>query len=370
MSKDYYKTLGVEKNASKEEIKKAYKKLAKQFHPDLNKAEDAQEKFKEINEAASVLGDDQKRKQYDQFGSDAFKHGGNQGFSGFDTSGFSGFGGGVDFDDIFDMFFGGGGGQRRRPRSRGADLRYDLTLDLEEAAFGTEKTINVRKRIKCTYCSGLGGKDTETCSTCNGTGHVRTIRRTPFGAFQTSGPCDECDGTGEIIKNICKHCDGNGYVSGEKTIKVQVPKGVEDGSRLRIIGEGDAGRRGQEPGDLYIFLNVREHEFFEREGNDINIEMPISYMQAVFGDDIEVPTLKGKAKLKIPEGIQSETVLKMRGKGIPYTDGLGSGDQNVKVTVEVPKKLNAKQKETLKKFGKEMGDKAQPQKGFFDKIFG
>lgn len=374
MGKDYYKILGVKKGASKEEIKKAYKKMAKKYHPDLNKEPDAQEKFKEINEAASILGDDQKRQQYDQFGSDAFKHGGRPGgaggFGGFDFSGFGGGsqGGSFDFEDIFDAFFGGGGRAARREQ-RGSNLRFDMEIDLEEAAFGAKKKIKVIKRNTCKDCGGTGGK-TETCTDCHGTGYVRTVKRTPFGAFQSTGPCGSCNGTGKTITEECKTCAGDGYIEGEKEIKVDIPKGIEDGMRLRVEGEGDAGVRGQKPGDLYIYIHVRKHDFFERQGNDINVEIPISYMQAVFGDNIEVPTLGGKAKLKIPGGTQSGTVFRMAGKGIPNLRGYGAGDQNVLVTVDVPKKLNKKQKEALEKYGKLIGDHAKPQKGFFEKIFG
>lgn len=373
MSKDYYKILGIEKGASKEEIKKAYKKLAKKYHPDLNKDADAQEKFKEVNEAASVLGNDEKRQQYDQFGSDSFKQGQGQGrgFSGFnqqDFSGFGGFAGGFDFEDIFETFF--GGGARRSQQRRGADLRYDMEITLEEAAFGIKKQIKVQKRNKCKKCDGTGGENSETCTTCHGTGRIRTIKRTPFGAFQSQGPCETCEATGKIIKNPCSACDGDGYVENEKKIEIEIPKGVEDGMRLRVTGEGDAGRRGQQPGDLYVNIFVKEHEFFERDGNNINIEVPISYMQAVFGDNIEVPTLDGKAKLKIPKGTQSGTVFRMAGKGIERMHGYGSGDQNVLVTVDVPTKLSGKQKEALEKFGKTIGDKAKPQKSLLEKIFG
>lgn len=370
MSKDYYKILGVEKNASKEDIKKAYKKLAKKYHPDLNKDPDAQDTFKEINEAASVLGDEQKRHQYDQFGSNAFKQGGSgesEGFGGF--GGFQGFDfseDGVGMEDLFDMFF---GGSRRRGRNRGSDLRYNLDLTLEEAAFGAEKTVAINKRNPCSECHGSGG-ETDTCSDCHGTGYVRIVQRTPFGSFQSTGPCRVCSGTGKIVKQECKKCYGDGYTSGLRNIKVDVPKGIDEGTRLRVAGEGDIDARGQEPGDLYLFITVKEHEFFKRDGNDINIDIPISYIQAVFGDEVEVPTLNGKAKLKIPKGTQSGTIFRMGGKGIPYMRGHGSGDQNVHVGVDVPKKLNAKQQEALEKFAKSIGDDAKPQKGFFKKLFG
>ncbi len=366
--KDYYKTLGVDKNASKEEIKRAYKTLAKKYHPDVNKDKDAEHKFKEINEAASVLGDDQKRKLFDQYGENAFKQGSaGQGQGGFDYSGFDFGSGDVNFDEIFDMFF--GGSPRRRTRARGADLRYDVEIDLEDAALGVEKTVRLRKRNNCSHCNGVGGEKVEICHVCKGTGQERIVKRTPFGAFQTVASCELCNGTGKEIKEPCKVCAGNGYIASEKTLNVKIPKGVEDGSRLRVMGEGDAGMRGQQPGDLYIFISVKEHDFFERVGNDINIEVPISFIQAVFGDEIEVPTLKGKAKLKIPPGTQSDTVLKMRGKGIPYSDGIGTGDQNITVVVDVPTKLTSGQKDALKKYADTMGEQVRLQKNFFKKIF-
>jgi len=369
--KDYYKILGVEKGASKEEIKKAYKKLAKKYHPDLNKDENSQEKFKEINEAASVLGDDKKRQQYDQLGSESFKQGGGPGgFGGASGFDFSGFGGeGMGMEDLFDMFF-GGGGRRRASRRKAQDLRYDLELTLEEAAFGKEETIKLRKRNTCIVCNGTGGEDLETCTDCHGTGYTRVIQRTPFGSFQSTSTCKKCSGTGKIIKKPYKNCDGDGYTTDEKTLKIIIPAGVESGSRLRVTGEGDAGDRGQEPGDLFIFIHVKEHKFFQREGDDINIEIPISFVQATFGDEIQVPTLKGKAKLKIPVGTQPGTILRMKGKGIKSTHGYGIGDQNVMVNVEVPTKLTTKQKEALERYGKTMGDKAKPHENFLKKIFG
>jgi molecular chaperone DnaJ len=367
--KDYYKILGVEKTASKEDLKKAYKTLAKKYHPDLNKDDkDAEGKFKEINEAISVLGDDEKRKVYDQYGEDAFKNGARPGQNqGFDFSGFDFGSGDINFDEVFDMFF--GGNPRRRTKSRGSDLRYDVEIDLEDAAFGVDKTVRLRKRNVCDKCNGVGGDTVETCKTCKGSGQERIVKRTPFGTFQATAPCETCGGSGKTVKTPCKTCDGNGYIISEKTLNVKIPKGVEDGSRLRIMGEGDAGPRGQQPGDLYIFISVKEHEYFEREGNDINIEVPISYTQAVFGDEIEVPILRGKAKLKIPPGTQSGTILKMRNKGIPYSDGIGSGDQNIVVIVDVPTKLTSAQKDALKKYGESIGEQVRPQKSFFKKIF-
>jgi molecular chaperone DnaJ len=370
MSKDYYKILGVERNATKEEIKKAYKQLAKKYHPDINKEQDAQEKFKEINEAASILGNDEKRKTYDQFGSDAFKHGqGNgQGFSGFE-SGFD-FGGGFDFDEIFEMFFGGSPRSRGRARGRGNDLRYDLELTLEEAAFGIEKNLKIKKKNKCEECNGQGGTDFKTCTTCQGAGQIRITKRTPFGAFQTVTTCNECKGQGKIPTKTCATCKGQGSVYGEKIIKVKTPQGLDTGSRIRITGEGEMTGPGIEPGDLYIFIAVKENDYFERHGNDLHLEVPISITQAIFGDSIEIPTLKGRAKIKIPQGTQPGTIIKMRGKGVPYTDGYGAGDQNVHINVEIPRKLNKKQEELLKKYADESGEDATPHKNLFEKIFG
>lgn len=364
MSKDYYKTLGVEKTATKEEVKKAYKKLAKQYHPDLNKDPEAQEKFKEINEAASVLGDDQKRQQYDQFGSDSFRQG--QGFNqgGYDYSGFRDMN--FDFDEIFDTFFGGGG--RRTRQRRGDDLRYDLDITLEEAAKGIKKTISLKKHNQCKTCEGEGGK-TETCTKCHGTGRITMVQRTMFGAFQTQTVCNECEGTGKTVTDSCKECMGRGNTVSETKVKIEIPAGVEDGMRLRVPNQGDANIRGAEPGDLYIFISVKRHEFFEREGDDINIEVPISFTQAVFGDEIEVPIIGGRAKLKIPEGTQSGTIFRMRGKGMPNVHGHGTGDQNVTVQLETPRKLNKKQEELLKEYQKSLGENSKPQKSFFKKLF-
>ncbi len=359
MGKDYYDILGVDKNASKEEIKKAYKKLAKEHHPDLNKGDpDSAEKFKELNEAASVLADEKKRKQYDQFGSDSFKNGNAGGFSDFN---FSGFGGGnqFDFGDIFDTVFGGGfSGFGGRKRGRGSDLRFDLEVTLEEAAEGVKKTIVIPRLEKCSRCGGTGAEsdsDIKRCSTCNGSGHIQETRRTPFGLFRTNAPCSTCHGTGEIIKNICPICDGEGRTEKSRKLTVDIPAGVDDDNRLRMSGEGEAGERGQDPGDLYILIHVKPHEDFIRKGNDIFLDVNISFVQATLGDEIEVPTLKGKAKLKIPSGTQPHTVFRMRSKGIPNLNGYGRGDENVRVLVDIPTKVSRNQKELLKEFEKAKG---------------
>jgi molecular chaperone DnaJ len=380
MGKDYYKILGVEKNATKEEIKKAYKRLAKKYHPDLNKEPDATEKFKEINEAASVLGDDEKRKQYDQFGSDAFKMGGGAGgFGGFDFSGFdfSDFGFNsdedIDFGDVFDAFFGGSRGfsgrRKGRRENRGNDLRTDIEISLEEAAFGTKKQVSISKKDVCDECSGKGGEDIEDCPDCHATGYKTETRRTVFGIFQTTRPCPSCSGTGKIIKNPCRKCNGNGMMRKTKKLEIDIPEGIEQGSRLRISGEGEAGFRGGSSGDLYVVVHIKPHRVFERHNNDIYLEMPISFIQASLGTEIEVPTLDGKALLKIPSGTQPGTIFKMKGKGVPFLHSYGRGDQLVKVIVKIPDQLSRRQHELLKEFAEESGEEAEPQKGFFRKFF-
>lgn len=362
MGKDYYEILGLGKEATKEEIKKAYKKLAKKYHPDINKDPSAADKFKEINEAAAVLGDDEKRKRYDQFGSaDA----GFQGFSGFDSSDFfSGFES-FDFGDIFDQFFGGARRGRRGGPARGSDLRYDMEITLEDAAFGTEKNIVIPKLETCEKCEGTGAKsksDIKTCPECNGSGVVRNTRRTPFGVFATTTRCSRCRGQGKIVKEFCDFCDGAGRVEKNKKIEVTIPAGVDDGSKLRITGGGEAGEQGGPSGDLYIVIHVKDHDTFKRDGKNIHLTVSISFTQAALGDEIEVPTLTGKAKLKIPVGTQPGTVFRMRGKGIKSLRGFGTGDEMVLVDVEVPKKLNKKQKELVQKLHEEFGGKVKKKK--------
>lgn len=364
MARDYYEILGVPKGASRDEIKKAYKKLAKQYHPDLNKDDPkAAEKFKELSEAASVLGDEERRKQYDQMGHAAFEQAGRgQGFSGFDFSDFQqGFG--FDFGDIFEMFTGGSGRTRQR---RGDDLRYDIEITLEEAADGVERTLKLRKHVPCQECHGQGGQGVKQCPTCHGRGMVRQTRRTPFGVFQTSGTCRECGGSGEIIEQLCEYCEGHGIITGTKEIKVDVPAGVDEGTRVRIAGEGDAGPRGAQPGDLYLFVHMRDHPIFKREHNDIYLDAPVSFPTLVFGGDITVPTLGGEAKVHIPKGTQTGTMFRLRGKGLPDVHGRGKGDQYVRTVVETPEKLTKKQEKALKEYA-EMTDN-EPHKGLFRKI--
>lgn len=367
MPKDYYKTLGIESNATKEEVKKAYKKLAKKYHPDLNKSKDAAEKFKEINEAAAVLADDEKRTQYDQYGTTAEQFG--RGFEGFDFSDFMSdiSGAGFDFDSIFEGFFGGRSPFRQRRARRGADLRYDLEITLNEAAEGAKRHIVIPRLESCTKCHGSGAEsesDIVSCPDCNGSGIKKRTQRTPFGFFSTTSTCGKCRGQGKYIKKECVVCDGTGVVKKTRKLEIKVPTGAEEGTNLRVHREGEAGEKGAEPGDLYVIIHLREHEIFERHGDDIYVKVPIPFAIAALGGEIEVPTLDGKAKLKIPAGTQNNTIFRMEGKGIPYLHDHGRGDENVEVVIEVPEKLSKKQKELLKEF-----EQANKKKGFFGKIF-
>ncbi|MFW5866071.1 MAG: molecular chaperone DnaJ [Nanoarchaeota archaeon] len=375
--KDYYKILGVSKDAGKEEIRKAYKKLAKKYHPDLNRDNpEAEQKFKDINEAVSVLSDDTKRQQYEQFGSEGMKQGAGSaggGFGGF-AGGFGGMHEGFDINDIFESFFGGGSGFRRSGGRRsgpqqGADLRYDMEITLEQAATGIDKDIRLKKDDICDKCDGKGGFGEETCSNCGGYGVVEQVQKTPFGMFRSQRPCSFCRGLGKVVRESCDECHGNGYVRKTKTIKIKIPAGVESGVRLRVEGEGEPGEPGAPQGDLYVFITVSEHEEFERKDDDVYLTVPITFTQAVLGDTIKVPTITGKAQLKVPAGTQPGTLLRMKGKGMPHMRGSGNGDQYVKITIEVPKTLSKKQKELITQFEKDSSSK-KPHLRFFEKLKG
>jgi len=365
--KDYYEVLGVAKTASDDEIKKAFRKLARKYHPDVNRdnPSEAEEKFKEANEAYEVLSNAERRAQYDQFGHAAFEGGGAPG---------GGFGGAGGFSDIFDMFFGqsGFGGGRQSGPERGADLRYDLEITFEQAAFGMETEIQVPRTEDCGVCHGSGaaaGTQAETCSQCRGTGQQQVVQNTPFGRMVNVRPCDRCRGEGKIVKTPCKECHGKGKVRARRKIKIKIPGGVDNGSRLRVAHEGEAGNRGGQPGDLYVYIFVKSHKLFTREGDDVICEVPITIVQAALGDEIEVPTLDGKVQLRIPEGTQTATVFRLKDKGVPHLRGSGRGDQHVKVKVITPKKLTDKQKELLLEFAKDGGEDTNPeQKSFFKKV--
>lgn len=378
MSKrDYYEVLGVSKTATQDELKKAYRKLARKYHPDLNKDNaEAAEKFKECNEAYSVLSDEQKRAQYDQFGHAAFENGGMGGGGGFGgAGGFGGFGG-SGMEDIFDMFFGGQGGRGGRSSKagpqRGADLRFDLEISFEEAAFGLEKEINLYRDEVCDHCHGEGaepGSKVETCPECSGSGYVRFTQNTMFGQMVNERPCSRCKGEGKIISEPCKECRGKGTVKRNKKLKVKIPAGVDNGSRLRVSNEGEAGAKGGPSGDLYVYLYVKPHKFFERDGTTVLCEVPINIVQATLGADIKVPTLDGQVTMKIPEGTQPGKVMRIKGKGIPSLRNSSRGDQLVRIKVVVPTKLSDKQKDALRKFADISKDNINPEeKSFMDKV--
>lgn len=358
--KDYYELLGVAKDASEADIKKAFRQLAMKYHPDRNLGDKAaEEKFKEINEAYSCLSDTEKKANYDRFGT---AEGIGTGYGPFAT----GAGFGDIFEDIFGDFFGGfSSGQRRQRPSRGHDLRYDLNINLADAVFGTEKVVEFPKQEQCPECRGTGsepGKNPETCPSCKGAGQVRFQQ----GFFSVSKTCGRCHGAGRIITHPCKDCKGNGKIEKPKTISVKIPPGVESGNRLKITGEGEMGAFGGPPGDLYIFLNVEEHLFFTREGTELFCEVPISFPQAALGTEIEVPTLDGSAKLKIPAGTPSGKVFLLKGKGAPRVGGNHRGNQVVKIFIDVPKKLSQRQKELLEEFATISGDDIA--KSFKDRI--
>lgn len=364
--RDYYEILGVDRNVDENALKKAYRKLAMKYHPDRNPDnKEAEEKFKEVNEAYEVLSDAEKRRRYDQFGHDGvngqFGGGGSQGFGG-------GFGG---FEDIFGDIFGdvfGGQRTRRRGPERGQDIKQRVTISFEDAAFGKKIEIKLNRTEECSECHGSGAKagtGKKTCPTCNGTGEVRTVQRTPFGNIQSSRTCSTCNGEGEIIETPCPKCHGKGYTRKVKTIEVDIPAGIDDGQMIKLSGQGEIGKKGGPRGDLYIVVNIKEHPLFTRDGFDVYFEMPITFVQATLGDEIEVPTIDGKVKYTIPEGTQSGTTFRLRDKGIPKLRGNSRGDQYIKITVEIPKKLNEKQKDILREFAKECGEEVHEKKKSF-----
>ncbi len=379
IKRDYYEILEVIKTSTGEEIKKSYRKLAVKFHPDKNPGDHtAEEKFKELGEAYDILSDDQKRAAYDRYGHAAFAQGGGaaaRGGGGFhdpfdifrEVFGASGGGGGI-FEQMASAF-GGAGAQRpdRDGKQRGSDLRYDMQIRLEEAAFGCDKEIEVTKLEACDVCNGSGaesGSRAVSCRDCGGRGQVISSR----GFFQVSQTCPRCRGTGQMIERPCRKCGGEGRAEAAGRIKLKIPAGIEDGSRLRSMRNGEAGLRGGAPGDLYVVIHIKEHEVFEREENNLFCEVPISFVTAALGGEIRVPTLEGQANLKIPTGTQSEAAFKLRGKGMPSINSSSRGDLIVRVAVEVPTKLNAEQRKKLEEFAALMGEENTPlHKGFFDK---
>ena len=366
--RDYYEVLGVTRGATDEDLKKSYRRLAIQFHPDRNPGDkDAEEKFKELNEAYQILSDPERRAQYDRFGHAAFQGPqGPGGFGGFDfTQGFE-----EVFSDIFGDFFGTGRGRSRSRSRRGDDLRYDLEVEFEEAARGTEKVVKFQRLTTCESCNGSrargGSEGARTCPNCRGTGQVRTQQ----GFFSISTTCGQCRGEGSIIADPCPKCQGQGRVRQSISLSVKIPPGVDNGSRLKLRNEGEAGYGGGPNGDLYVVVHVKEHALFVRQDNDVVIEVPVSFPQASLGAEIEVPTLEGKLKIKVPAGTQSGKVLRLKSKGFVDLHGYGRGDQLVRIVVETPKRLTSRQRELLEEFAKASGeDVNHPMaKGFVDKL--
>lgn len=373
--RDYYEVLGIQKGASEDEIKKAFRKMALKYHPDRNPGDkEAEEKFKEVNEAYTVLSDSDKRAKYDRFG-----------FAGVDPS--AGFGGGAGggagfggFDDIFgdifgDMFgggFGGGSARRRNAPTKGRDLQKGLTIEFEEAAFGVKKTISLNKYVTCEKCHGEGtaeGTSRRTCPKCGGSGVVTSVRRTAFGQFQSQSPCPDCGGKGTIIDHPCPDCKGTGRVKKNLKIDINIPAGVDNDSIIPIRGQGEPGENGGPNGDLYIVIRVKPHPLFRRSGNDLRLEIPISFEQAALGDEIIVPTLDGKVKYKVPSGTQPGTTFRLRGKGVADVRTGRPGDLFVTVTIEVPTKLSSKQKKAIKDMGEKLDEGCYQKKtGFAEKV--
>ncbi|MBN1941024.1 MAG: molecular chaperone DnaJ [Candidatus Diapherotrites archaeon] len=374
--KDYYETLGLKKEASPEEIKRAYKELAKKYHPDLNKEPGAEEKFKEILESYQILSDPQKKANYDQFGHSFEGFQGFQGFRGFNSRDFE-----FDFEDLFrniggfgtfsgfgDLFGNTFGQRAKRENARGANIRIDLSITFEEAAFGTKKEIKFKRLEKCKACKGTGAEDAklETCDNCSGKGVTIQTRRMPFGVFQTQSTCPKCSGTGKTAKKTCSKCKGKAVAEVKKELEVKIPAGINTGNHMRFAGMGHEGKAGF--GDLFILIFVEEHELFRRDNYDVFSEIPISFSEAALGTEMDVPTVHGKVSLKIPAGTQTGTIFRIKGKGIKYIDERGKGDQFVKVIIETPKNLSKKQRQLLEEMQNEesLGKK---RKGFFEGIW-
>lgn len=373
--RDYYEVLGVNKSASEDEIKKAFRQMAKKYHPDLNKDDaDAEKNFKEVNEAYEILSDTDKRAKYDQFG-----------HAGVDPSYGAGAGGGgttygagdFGFGDIFDTFFGGGfSTQKRRSNEphRGSDITYDIEITFEQAAFGIKKDIDVVREENCSECHGSGaakGTGSEKCSECNGTGWIKYAQNSPFGRFVNTRACDTCGGTGKVIKTPCSSCGGKGRVRKQRKITISIPAGIDNGQAIPLRGQGNAGSNGGPAGDLYIRITVRPHKQFVRKGYDLYIDVPITYTQAALGDELDVPTLEGTVKYSISECTQTGTTFRIKGRGIRMLNSENKGDLYIKVNIEVPKKLNKEQKELLKKFNDSLkNDNYDKRKSFIEKMKG
>lgn len=362
--RDYYEVLGVSRTADEDEIKRAYRRLARQYHPDVNKESGAEERFKEANEAYEVLSDPEKRRTYDRFG-----HAGVEGNVGFGDFGFGG------ISDIFEEFFGFGTGARARRRGprRGNDLQYELGINLEEAVFGCEKDIEVHRMDVCPVCQGSRAEPGTTpvrCHQCNGTGEVRRVQQSILGSFVNVSTCPTCNGTGEVTSTPCHNCRGNGQVRASKTITVKIPAGVDDGTRIRLAGEGEPGQWGGPPGNLYVLLHVEPHPVFRRNGDDIVVELNINVAQAALGDKVTIPTLDGDEKIQIPAGTQTGRVFRLRGRGVPHLRRNGRGDLLIVTQVVVPTQLDDRQRELFQELGKTLGKEVIPQqeRGLMDRL--
>jgi molecular chaperone DnaJ len=366
--RDYYEVLGISRNSSDDEIRGAFRKLAFKYHPDRNAAADAEDKFKEINEAYEVLSDQQRRREYDQFGHQgpgAFGAGGAQGFGNF-----SGFG----FDEIFETFFGGAGARTAggRRAQRGADLHVDVSLSFEESVFGSEKTIEVPRWDRCARCSGVGaepGTQPSRCPTCNGTGELRRVQQSLIGQFVTVSACDRCRGEGRVILTPCQECRGSGRVRSSHRVQVTIPAGIDDSQQIRLPGEGEQGVSGAPPGDLYVAISVTPHQSLKRQGVDLIYDLTVNVAQAALGDEADVPTPEGPmVKVKVPAGTQTGRVLRLHGKGVPHLRATGRGDLLTRVRVVVPQHLTEEQRDLFHKLARTFGSESHEDKGFFDKV--
>jgi molecular chaperone DnaJ len=365
-TKNLYEVLGVSRNATEDQIRSAYRQQALKYHPDRNRAPDAAERFKEVTEAYEVLRDREKRAMYDRFG-----HVGSDGP--FGAAGFGGFGG-LGFEDIFETFFGAGTTRNRRTRAqRGTDLRYDIELAFEDAVFGCEKDFEISRHETCATCSGSGlaeGTQPETCTRCGGSGELRRASQTMFGQFVNVTVCDRCHGEGRVITTPCGTCQGQGRVPTKKHLQVTVPAGIDDGTQMRLAGEGEPGAAGGTPGHLYINIHVKPHRYFRRQGNDLLLDVPVNVAQAALGDEIEIPTLDGASRIQIPAGTQNGRVVRLRSKGVPYLRASGRGDLQVKLHVAVPTELSSEQRRLFERLAETFGAEVKPRenKGFFEKV--
>jgi molecular chaperone DnaJ len=378
MSEDFYEVLGVSRDADEDEIKRAYRKKAAEYHPDVSDDPDAEEKFKKVKKAKEVLSDEEKRQAYDRMGHERFeqaeKRGGFDGAGGAGGDPFGGMGGGGpfgDMNDIFEQFFGGGGGRDRNAPRQGADLRTTLEIDLEEAFSGATKQMTITRPERCPDCDGEGhphDAEAETCPGCNGQGQQTTVRQSPLGRVQQTQTCTRCGGEGTLYSETCSTCRGDGQVRAESTLQVEVPAGIRDGQTLRMDGEGAPGENRGPSGDLLVEIDVREHEEFDREGDDLYYRLGVSFPQAVFGDTVEVPTLDGTVKTDVDPGTQSGEVLRLQGKGMPRLQRRGRGDLYVQVQVVTPTELNEEQREALEAFAEAGGEEVEVEQGFFERI--